>query len=148
VATVEQEIFDGMMRQLEGGLAGLGLATTDLARPNVAFTEPVATPTAKWLRPTLLSAETSEMGVAFASKNTHMGLFQVSVFYGKGGGETAPRTIAAGIVGLFERGTVITEGSTKIRVLRPPFLLPVQSEEKWIHVPVRVPYECYASNPA
>lgn len=145
--TVEDDIFGGFLRTLEGGLSGLGLTAAEMAVPGVTFSEPAAQGQNAWIRPSLLTAPPTG-SVSFTSKNNHVGVFQVSVFQAKGFGEMRARTIAGGIISLFKRGTVITEGTTKVHVLLPPFLLPLIPEDKWTHLPVRVQYTCFANNPA
>src|SRR5687767_14661059 len=76
-----------------------------LARPNVLFTpppskvDPPSGPTVygKYLRADFLPAPSFALGISYNAHNQHYGLFQVSVFYGQGAGELAPKRIAAAI---------------------------------------------------
>jgi len=148
MTAVEDEISNGLLRWLTEGLAALGLAESDVDYPNTNFAEPIPTPTTMFLRPTVLPADVFAPGVSAGSKNHHVGLFQVSVFQGKGGGEVRPREVRSGIEARFKRLTTIIEGQSRIMILRPPYPLPTIPEEKWVQLPVRVPYVCYAPNPA
>lgn len=121
-----------------------------IALPNVVFTPPVASATAKWLRATFLPADTFSPGVSYASKNEHRGLLQVDVFYGFGGGEAAPRRIAGGLIAYFKRGTKVTKDGFTAEVISAPYCAPMVKdiEGPWMMIPVRIPYFCVAPNPA
>jgi hypothetical protein len=121
-----------------------------IALPNIAFTPPNATPTAKYLRATFLPADTFSPGVSYASKNEHRGLLQVDVFYGFGGGEASPRRIADAIIAYFKRGTKVTKDGFTAEVILAPYCGPIVKdiEGPWMMIPVRIPYLCIAPNPA
>lgn len=131
-------------------LAAFGTANSiDVAYPNVAFTAPAPSPTAKYLRATFLPAETVSLGIGFtSSRNQHVGLLQVDVFHGQGKGELAPGRIAADLIAYFKRGTTVTRDGFRAQVTRAPYRIQAIKDDPWLIVPVRVPYLCLASNPA
>lgn len=147
---VDDDIFEAFLTTLDNSsnLAALGLTQADVALPGMVFTEPTPSGNTVYLRPYHMPAGPPSSGVAFASKKTHYGFFQVSIFQAKGSGEMRARSIGSGLISLFKSGTVLTKNTTKVHVLVPPYLLPVIPEEKWTHLPVRVQYSCYAPNPA
>lgn len=115
-----------------------------IALPNIAFTPPAVGTNAKYLRATLLPADTVSLGIAHLSNNHHYGLLQIDVFYGAGGGEIAPRRIASSIISYFNRGTRMTSNGFNIDVPQTPRIGPQITEKDWTLLPVRVPYNCFA----
>lgn len=123
-----------------------------IALPNVAFTPPVYTKTAKWLRATFLPADTFSPGVTYSSKNHHRGLLQVDVFHAQEAGEAAPARIAAAVIAYFKRGTAVTKDGFTAEVIAAPSRGPLIKDDvdngPWVMIPVRIPYLCLAANPA
>src|SRR6185369_12351696 len=78
-----------------------------IALPNVAFTAPVATPTAHYLEAHFLPAPTNGLGLSTDSTNQLYGIFQISVYCGLGGGELAPGRIASAALSYFKFGTFV-----------------------------------------
>lgn len=115
-----------------------------IALPNITFTPPVVGANAKYLRASLLPADTEALGVAFSATNQHQGYLQMDVFYGKGGGEIAPGRIAADIISYFARGTRITSNGFNIDILKTPRRGPQMIQDVWTMLPVRIPYNCFA----
>jgi len=120
-------------------------AANDLAisLPNIEFTPPVVSKTAKYLRATFMPADTARLVIGSGS-DQHYGFLQLDVFYGVGGGEIAPGRIAANIISYFKRDTLITSNDVRIRVSRTPLRGPQSSKDAWTMLPVRIPYNCYA----
>lgn len=116
-----------------------------ISLPNVEFTPPTVSKTAKYLRATLLPAETATIGVAFSSTDQFLGIMQIDVFYGSGGGEREARRIASDIVEYFARGTRMTSNGFNVEVLKRPVLGPTIKSDAWISLPVRIPYTCFAT---
>ncbi len=116
-----------------------------ISLPNIAFTPPTISTTAKYLRATILPADTTALGVTYNATNQHYGLFQMDVFYGVGGGEIAPRRIAAAIISYFKRGTRISSNGFNIDVVQTPKLGPQITAGAWTFLPVRIPYNSFAS---
>ncbi len=123
-------------------------AVLRVAYPNVEFTPPAVGPTAKWLRATFLPADT--LSPFYASPNRHYGTLQVDVFWGIGGGDIAPARLAADVIAWFKRGSSFRRDGFLVRIIRTPFRGPTIQEDgdPWSMIPVRVPYLCYASDPA
>ena len=119
--------------------------------PNILFTPPTASPTAKYLRVTHLPTDTFAESIGNSDSNKYAGLYQVDVFIGNGAGEPAATAIAEQIIAKFKRGTRLTKNNFTIEIQDPPSRLPyVQDAETqaWWMLPVRVAYVCYAKNPA
>lgn len=115
-----------------------------IALPNIAFTPPTAGLTAKYLRATILPADTATLGVSYSDTNQHYGLFQMDVFYGTGGGEIAPRRIAAAIISYFKRGTKMVSNGFSVSVDQIPRIGPQVVDGSWTFLPVRIPYQTFA----
>lgn len=115
-----------------------------ISLPNIAFTPPVASGTAKWLRATFLPAPSFEMGIAWDAHNQHYGLFQIDVFYGQGSGEIAPGKLASSIIAYFARGTVMTKDGVSVRVTKQAYRGPMIKDDPWMMVPVTIQYLCFA----
>lgn len=125
-----------------------------ISLPNIAFTPPAPTPTAKWLRATILPADSASLSVGFSGSNQHYGLLQIDVFYGQGGpnnsggSELAPSRIASAIIQYFKPGTEMTKDGFTARVIRTPYRGQMMKDDPWMMIPVRIPYLCFAPNPA
>lgn len=115
-----------------------------IALPNVTFTPPAVSPTAKYLRATFLPADSFELGITYSATNQHYGLFQLDVFYGTGGGEIAPARIAALIIAYFTRGTVMSSSGFKATVFKTPYRGAQVTDGAWTFIPVRIPYQTFA----
>src|ERR1043166_2958103 len=138
---VEVAIELALMDRAKAFATAQGLS---IALPNIEFTPPEITPNAKYLRASLLPADTAVLGVAFSATNQHLGLMQLDVFYGKGGGEIAARRIAAAIISYFIRGTRMTSNGFNVEVLQTPRIGPSTEQNSWLMLPVRIPYKCFA----
>jgi hypothetical protein len=116
-----------------------------IALPNIKFTPPVVSQTAKYLRATILPADTITLPVGSGS-DQHYGLFQMDVFFGAGGGEIAPKRIAAAIVSYFIRGTKMISNGFTVSVLQTPRIGPQINapDGVWTSLPVRIPYQIFA----
>ncbi len=142
---VEVAIVTGLLGHLED-LTFTPVIT--VAWPNKPFDPPTPAKTARWLRPTVLSADTFALTVGHDGSNRHAGFLQVDVFYGLGGGDVAARRVAASIIAHFKRGTEIEKDGFTIQVTGAPSALATVKSDPWIMVPVRIPYLCFAVNPA
>lgn len=119
-----------------------------IAMPNVQFpAEPIAKD-AKWLRATFLPAEPETLSVSFDTVNRQYGLFQIDVFYGMGGGEIAPGRIASDIIAYFKRGTELVRDGFTVKILKTPYRWSIVKDDPWTMIPVRIPWTCFAPNPA
>jgi hypothetical protein len=115
-----------------------------ISLPNTTFTQPTASPTAKWLRATFLPADSLTLGLTAASSKRHYGLFQMDVFYGQGSGELAPARIASLIIAYFAMGTQLTKDGFTVTIPRQPYRGQMIKDDPWQMIPVRIPYHCYA----
>jgi hypothetical protein len=119
--------------------------------PNIDFTPPAASKTAKYLRVSHLPADTFAASIGKLDSNKYAGLYQVDVFIGNGAGEPAAIAIAEQIIAKFKRGTRLTKNNFTIEIQDPPSRLPYLQDAEtkaWWMLPVRVAYVCYAKNPA
>ena len=122
-----------------------------ISLPNIAFTPPTVSATAKYLRASFLPAPAASLALSFTvgkANNQHVGILQVDVFYGQGGGEIAPARIAANIIEWFKPGTSLTSDGFTINVFRTPYRGPLIKSDAWMMLPVSVPYVAFAPNPA
>jgi len=115
-----------------------------IALPNIAFTPPTVSKAAKYLRATLLPADTATLGVSNSSHDRYYGFLQLDIFYGVGGGEIAPRRIAAAAMSYFIRGTRIQSNGFNVDVLETPKIGPQSIKDSWAMLPLRIPYTCFA----
>jgi Bacteriophage related domain of unknown function len=123
----------------------------DFAKPNMAFTPPTVSASAKWLRGTFLPAPTATISVGFSSANQHNGIFQLDVFYAQGAGELAPARIGTDIISWFRRGTELDSGDFTVRIIKAPYrgpLLRNMGSDPWVMLPISIPYIAFADNPA
>ncbi len=119
-----------------------------ISLPNMEFTPPTVSASAKWLRATFLPAQTGTITVNFGGSNQHTGILQLDVFYGQGSGELAPARIATDIIAWFKRGTEMGAGSFTARIIRIPYRGPLLRSDPWMMLPVSIPYLAFATNPA
>lgn len=122
-----------------------------ISLPNIAFTVPTVSATAKYLRATFLPAPTASIALSFTTDkatNQHVGIMQVDVFYGQGGGEIAPARIAANIIDWFKPGTSLSSDGFTVNVIRSPYRGPIIKSDPWMMLPVTIPYIAFATNPA
>lgn len=116
--------------------------------PNVAFTPPVATPTAKYLQASFHPAPTNGLGISSNSTNQLYGLFQVSVYTGLNGGELVGGRIASALLAYFKFETVVTKDGFSAQVWKQPYRAPGMKDDTWWCIPVMIPFVCFAPNPA
>lgn len=142
---VEVAIEAALLEHL-GTFAAAQSPVITIAQPNIAFTPPTpVTPTARWLRATFLPVPSTRI---ISGPNTHSGLFQVDVFYGAGGGPLAPGRVAAALIGHFSNrgaGLGLTRDGFKIQINRIPYRDSLVTDSPWVFIPVRIPYQCFAS---
>lgn len=115
-----------------------------ISLPNVAFTPPAQTATAKWLRATFLPAPTATLPVGSGS-DQYYGLLQLDVFYGAGAGEYTPGRIASAVINYFKRGTVLTKDGFTVRIHKRPYRGPMIIDGSgWAMIPVTIPFQCFS----
>lgn len=119
-----------------------------IALPNIAFSPPTVSATAKYLRATFLPIPSFSLGIDYGGHNQHYGTFQVDVFYGQNGGEIAPGRIAASLIAWFAPGTSLTNSGFTVQIQKTPYRGPLIKDDPWIMIPVSIPYISFATNPA
>ena len=144
----EVAIETALLTEVAAFVSAQSPAVIRVAYPNVEFTPPTVGPTAKWLRASFLPADTLSPFMKHPGPNRHYGFMQVDVFWGVGGGDIAPARLAADIIQWFKRGTSIRREGFLVRVVRTPYRGPTIKDDPWSMIPVRIPYLCYASDPA
>lgn len=115
-----------------------------ISLPNIAFTPPTASATAKWLRATFLPAPTATLPVGSGS-DRYYGILQIDVFYGQGAGELAPGRVVSAVIDYFKRGTEVAKDGFKARVYRRPSRGPMIKDDPWMMIPVTINFECFAA---
>jgi len=115
-----------------------------ISLPNVAFTPPAQTSSAKWLRTTFMPAPTATLPIGSGS-DQYYGLMQIDVFYGQNSGEYAPGRIASAVIDYFKRGTVLTKDGFTVRIHKRPYRGPMIIDGSgWVQIPVTIPYQCFS----
>lgn len=127
----ETKIFEGLCTRLNtitfSPVLPIQMPNTNLPRPS----------TGGYLKVNHLPAETQQIT---NETNRHRGLFQVSVYWPEDEGESKASERAGLIIETFKVKTTITHDSAIIRILRPPYKVPMLPEPAWIQIPVRIPY--------
>jgi len=113
--------------------------------PNVEFATPAPSKTTQWLRVAFLPASLYPIALGFTDNNQYFGLCQIDAVQGQGIGELAPSRLASLIIAYFARGTQMISDGFTIDILAPPFCGPMMKDDPWVFVPVRVPYNCFAT---
>lgn len=119
-----------------------------ISLPNIAFTPPTASVSAKWLQATFLPVPSVDMGISWNAHVQHYGLMQLSVFYGQQAGEYAPGRVASAIIDYFARGTDLVKDGTRVRINKTPYRGQMLVDGAWIMIPVSIPYQCFARQAA
>jgi hypothetical protein len=140
---VEVAIDKALIERAKAFAAAQSPALT-ISLPNVAFTPPTESQTAKWLRATFLPAPSFEVGVAFNAHVQHYGIFQIDVFHGIGAGEYAPGRIASDVIKCFPRGLRLAQDGTSTLINRAPYRGSLLKDGSWTMIPVSIPYLCFA----
>lgn len=115
-----------------------------VAQPNVTLTPPAPGPGVRYLEATFLPATSFAMGISYDAHNQHYGLLQVSVRGPLNEGDLAPRRIAATIAGWFKRGTQCTKDGFVTTIYDVPRVPQGVKDDPWWHIPVSIPYRCFA----
>lgn len=140
---VEVAIEKALLTKAQAFATAQGLGSA-ISLPNIAFTPPTASQTAKWLRATFLPVPSTSMGVQFDSHVQHNGIMQIDVMYGQGAGEYALSRIASDAIKFFARGTKLPFDGITVRIDRAPYRGPMIKDDVWMMIPVSIPYLCFA----
>jgi hypothetical protein len=139
--TPEGRIFDGLMRRLHALTLTPAMPIAD---PNKGFTPPAT----GYIRAQHFPNTAQQQELGDAGRNRFIGQLLLGVFVPLNTGATEASEIAGTIAAHFKRGTVITEDSQIIRILRPPLVAGGLPEKSFFQVPVTVFYQADASNPS
>ena len=128
---VVRKLLEQRVNSVSGALAS---AT---AFENVAFTPSEGTP---WQRVNLLPAqpENPTMGDDFYRA---VGVLQVSLFYPRNAGSAQAYAQGEVLRTAFKRGTMLSEGTLRVRVIGTPSLGPGIPAGGWYMLPVSVNYQ-------
>lgn len=121
--------------------------TLTIAMPEREFKPPAISKTAKYLRATVLPADTETLGLGEGDANKHYGYLQIDVFHGQGAGEIAPARIAAAAISYFSRGSKFTRDGITVEIIKQPYRAQAMKSDPWVMIPTRIPYCCF-SDPA
>lgn len=116
-----------------------------ISLPNVAFTPPAVSTSAKWLRASFMPAPSIALGISNTSNNQHYGFMQLDVFYGQGAGEYAPGRIASAIIAYFPRGLKLVKDGTTTQIIKQAYRGSMLKDDPWMMIPVTIPYVCFAT---
>src|SRR5580765_1681108 len=111
------------------------------------FTPPNASPTAKWLRASLLPNDSFALSINDDGPNQYYGILQIDVFYGQEAGIIAPMRIAAAAASYFKNGTTMTQDGFTVFIMDVPRISQGLRDDPWVMVPVRIPYQSLSVNP-
>lgn len=136
---VEAEISEAMYDRVAGHEFSRLLP---ICWPGVVFQVPSGTP---YLDVRNSFSRADQIGLGDAGEHRYLGFMRVDVVWPSGGdGELPPLRLAAEVVSLFRRGTVVSTLGTptrSVRVLTPPQITgPLESSE-WIRVPVTIRWQ-------
>lgn len=127
-----------------------GLVTSPsmtIAYPDVKFSRPQGTsPSAPlpYLEASIFLAPTESFGIGDDSANEISGFLQVDVVYPENAGAIEPAEVAAQVISHFKRGTLLTEGSTKVKIDRPPYKMTPVKDPPYTRTPVTIRWQVFA----
>jgi hypothetical protein len=87
----------------------------DIAFENVQYEPEVGT---KWIRPTVLPAQSDVLAMSDSGLEVHEGVFQVDVFTDINKGKSDSLTTADDISSYFARGLALTYSGVSVRIIR------------------------------
>lgn len=117
-----------------------------ISLPNIAFTPPVPSKSAQWLRASFLPVPTAGLGVSALSTNQHYGMMQIDAVGMQNAGEMAVGRLASAIIAYFAFGTQIARDGFRVQVWKPPYRASLLRDDPWALIPVSIPYVCFAPN--
>lgn len=139
--TPEGRIFDGLMRRLHALTLSPAMPVAD---PNVSFDPP----SAGYIRAQHFPNTALQQELGDTGRNRFTGQLLLGVFKPLNTGATEANEVAGAIAAHFKRGTVITEDTQIIRIIRPPLVTGGLPEKSFFQIPVTVFYQADASNPS
>ena len=139
---VEVAIESALLSKAQAFAAAQSLT---ISLPNIAFTPPAVSTSAKYLRASFMPAPSIALGISNTSNNQHYGFMQLDVFYGQGSGEYAPGRIASAIISYFPRGLKLVKDGTTTQIIKQAYRGPMLKDDPWMMIPVTIPYVCFAT---
>ena len=115
-----------------------------IAWPNVKFPKP-AFPL-PYLQASLFFATTATLGIGDDSDDQILGFLQVEVVWPEGDGEVAAAEVAGQVIDHFARGTVMTDGTTTVKVTLAPTRMTAIKDSPYVRIPVTIRFESFASH--
>lgn len=97
-----------------------------------------------YLEAKVFRAPTETLAVDDDATAMHVGFFQVDVVYPEGKGSIAPTQIADIVKDHFPRGTVLTDGSTKVRIDLDPYVMSQIKDGPYTRTPVSIRFRAFA----
>ena len=105
----------------------------------VAWEDRPFSPSGPYLRVSMLPAEPDDP-VLGQGLQRHQGVYQVSVFVPAGSGPVTAESKAANIAALYARGTVMTQGTTRVVIDRTPQVGRLMPDGPYSFIPVSIRY--------
>lgn len=115
-----------------------------IAYPDTKFTRPADN--GPYLQASLFFATTATISIGDDDPNQILGFLQVEVVWPEGRGEQEASEVASQVIDHFSRGTVMTEGTTKVKVVQAPYKMTVLKDPPYTRTPVTVRFESFASH--
>jgi len=138
---IEAQLCEALLQRLTKLLLSPALP---VAYPDVAFTKPVdgGQKPLPYLEAALLPIPTS--AATLNGWNSYTGILQVTVVYPQNAGAIKSQQIAAAIVAHFKRGTEMTDGAMRVRIVQPPSIGPTYPDAPYTRTPISVHYQAFA----
>lgn len=115
-------------------------AGAKIAWPGMDF---IPEPTKPYLQVRLLKNDPIQPRIRFGAQPIRRGILQVSVFWPSGQGIVKASELAGKVCDLFVRGTSLTKGSVKVRIMEEPRVASDIQETAWLQVPVSINWIVY-----
>lgn len=131
-------------------LAALTLSPVlPVAYPDVAFTPPKdgSNKPLPYLEAAMMQVPTRGLAIT-GGTNAFSGMMQVTVCYPQNSGAIKSQQIAASIIAWFKKDSTFTDGTTKVRIIQPPYVSPSYADATYTRTPITVPYVSYLPQPA
>ena len=142
---IEAQICDALLQRMRRLSLNPPLP---VAWPDVAFTKPLdnSGKPLPYLEVALLPVPTS--AATLNGWNNYVGILQVTVVYPQGAGAIKAQQLAAAIVDFFKRGTEMTDGQMRVRIVAPPYASPAYQDTPYTRTPMNIRYQAFARQAA
>lgn len=135
---MESEIMELLFARLSSFTASPALP---VAWPNVSFAPPADH---RYLRVQFVPNMANRVTIDCDGPHQHLGLLQVSVYWTKGQGEAAPRSIAAAVAAHFPCDLRLASGGLIVRITKRPDVRDMIVEDAAVQIPVMIDWEVFA----